>query len=171
MRTKARSLLLLVGLLAVVLVRPVAADPPEHIDVDETFLDESLTAFCGFPVEQHVQGQLGIQQRGDTVATTGANFRRTFTNLDTGQSVELYISGLQEETFDPVKGLFRLSFSGRMAQIVVPGEGAVFVDAGRFVQTVLFDPETGEVISVEIIDRGRNEDVPLEVVLRSLLSA
>lgn len=64
----------------------------ESFVVDETTVDEIASAFCGFPVEQHLQARVVLvflsvndERFLDLV---GGPFRYTLTNLETGQSIQ-----------------------------------------------------------------------------------
>src|SRR5688572_6010110 len=91
MRSFVRSLLLLAGLLGVGPVQSARADPPEFATSDDTFEDPFFSEVCGFPVEVHIQGTVAFR----TTGTGGSDFsqlRVTYTNLDTGRSVEAHFS-------------------------------------------------------------------------------
>jgi hypothetical protein len=153
--------LLVVSLLTFLAVLPAVAARPMIVDVNEVIVDEFLTEACGFPVEISTTGTLIVRSRDGTVATTGANFQRTFTNLESGTSFTLRASGLDQ--FSSTDTGFTFSFSGG-ARIVIPGQGAVFIDAGRTVGAVTFDPDTGEVIDNEIVRRGRADNFSVEQI-------
>ena len=151
--------LLVASLLTMLAVLPAGAAPPTIIDVNNVFEDEFLTQACGFPVEVSVTGKLIIRSRDGRQDTTGANFQVTFTNLESGQSVTIRTSGLQR--ISSTDTTFTFSFFGG-DKLVVPGEGAVFINVGKFVETVTFDPETGELISIETVRRGRADELSPE---------
>lgn len=153
--------LLVASLLTILAVQPAFAAPPTIIDVKEKFEDVGLTQACGFPVEVSVTGQLIVRSRDGTEDTTGANYQVTFTNVESGKSFTLRTSGLQRISSTDTSSTF--SFFGG-DKIVVPGMGAVFINVGKFVQTVTFDPQTGEVIDVEIVREGRDAELSAQLI-------
>ncbi len=144
--------LLVASLLTMLAVVPASAAPPMIIEVNDVFADEFLTDLCGFPVEGRTTGTLIVRSRAGMEDTTGANFQVTLTNLESGTSITLRTSGLQRISSTDTS--FTFSFSGG-SKLVVPGQGAVFIDVGRIVGTVTFDPDTGEVIDEEFVRKGR----------------
>jgi len=61
-----------------------AAKP--HTDViDETFIDDFLSDFCGFPVQVHVEATFIVSERGNAISVSGP-YKVTWTNLETGES-------------------------------------------------------------------------------------
>jgi hypothetical protein len=159
------ALTTLAALLALqALISPVAAAKPLIIDVDVTFVDEVLSAECGFTVTTTNTGMLVVFSKrgpGGTIveATVGANFRVTFTGSSGTQLIQA-VSGLQEFSFSETTLFFR--FSGRAALIVVPGVGTVVRDVGRFELSLTLDPTTGEVISEESSFHGNFRGLSLE---------
>lgn len=151
--------LLMVSLLTMLAVLPAGAAPPMIIDINDVFQDEVLTQACGFPVEISTTGQLIIRSRDGREDTTGANYQVTYTNVQSGTSFTIRTSGLQR--FSSTDTTFSLAFFGG-SRLVVPGEGAVFIDAGKLVQTGTLNPETGEVIVVETVRTGRADELSIE---------
>ena len=139
------------------------ADMPERFSVDFTSVETEL---CGFPVEVHLQGILVIRSGGEE--TTGANYRTTFTNLETGKSVVLRLSGLQTSTVEASGDLlvFTFSFSGG-SRLVVPGGGTA-IDVGRITETFVLNPDTGDIISDEITDVGRSDSILTDMICQVL---
>ncbi len=151
--------LLVASLLTMLAVLPAGAARPTIIDVNGVFEDAFLTEACGFPVEVSTTGKLIIRSRDGREDTTGANFQVTFTNLESDKSVTIRTSGLQRISSTDTTSTF--SFFGG-DKLVVPGEGAVFINVGKFVETVTFDPETGEQISIETVRKGRVDEFSIE---------
>jgi hypothetical protein len=130
-----------------------AAAKPTIIEVDDTFVDAES---CAFPFTVSITGMLVVFEKqgktGEIILTSvGANFRVTFTG-PTGRSLSLSVAGLQEESFSGMTVFFR--FSGKSGLIVVPGDGILVRDVGRFQQTLTFDPVTGEIIGEESTVHG-----------------
>jgi hypothetical protein len=168
MTKSARPLALILGLMAAATATPAAADGPQFIAIDGTFLDPFLSQQCGAPVEAHVQGTIIVKARGAaTTSTTSVNYSVTFTNLDTGRAVALKTSGPSTQSYglDPVTGGVRLvaTVTG-VTRLAVPGLGAVYVDAGRSEHTLILDPETSEVLSVEARRNGRPDELTIEAL-------
>jgi len=153
--------LLVASLLTMLAVVPARAAPPLIIEVNDVFADEFLTDLCGFPVEGRTTGTLIVRSRAGTEDTTGANVQVRLTNRESGTSITVRISGLQRISSTDTS--FTFSFSGG-SKLVVPGQGAVFIDVGRFVETVTFNAETGEVIAVETVRKGRADAVSDEQI-------
>jgi hypothetical protein len=153
--------LLVASLLTMLAVVPARAAPPMIIEVNDVFEDELLTDLCGFAVEGRTTGTLIIRSRAGTEDTTAANLQIRLTNRESGTSITLRISGLQRISSTDTS--FTFSFSGG-SKLVVPGQGAVFIDVGRFVETVTFNAETGEVIAVETVRKGRADAVSDEQI-------
>jgi hypothetical protein len=138
---------------------------PTFTSVDQTFIDPNLTQMCGFEVQVHVQGKQIIQTATEGNTTTTqlrvADGPITFTNLANGNSVTLLQTGLQRDTTTVnADGTVTTSISrsGQIAHLVVPGQGTVFLIAGRGT-----DPES-------IIDHGRNEQGDLFQAICAALS-
>jgi hypothetical protein len=168
MRTKVRLLPLVVGLLVVVPATPSLADRPQIVEFDDTFLDPFASAACGFPVQVRVQGRLIMRDQGGSATISAAQYFNTFTNLETGRQVVLQFSGQQADLFDADDGRI-VSTSIGASRIVIPGMGAVSINAGQLGETIVFDPETFEIISYEITQKGRF-DGPIDELLCMLLS-
>jgi hypothetical protein len=146
--------------LALLPTTPAFAAPPLIIHVNDVFEDPFLSDQCGFPVEVSTTGQLIIRSRDSMEDTTGANYKVTLTNLESGKSITIRTSGLQRISFTDTSITF--SFSGG-DKLVVPGQGAVFINVGRFVQTITFDPETGEV-TVDTVNVGHPDELSIEQI-------
>lgn len=153
--------LLVASLLTMLAVVPARAAPPMIIEVNDVFADPFLTDVCGFPVEVSTTGTLIVRSRDGRMDTTAANYQVTLTNLESGKAITVRTSGLQRISWTDTS--FTFSFSGG-SKLVVPGQGAVFIDVGRFVETVIFNPETGEVIAVETVRKGRADALSIEQV-------
>ena len=152
--------LLVAGLLSILAVLPAVAAPPEIIDINDVFVDDFLSEACGFPVQVNVTGQLITRARDGTQDTTAANYQTTFTNLESGMSFTARTSGL--ERISSTDTTVTYSFSGG-SKAVIPGRGAVYINVGRFVETVTFDPKTGDVIDVDTVREGRADENGIEI--------
>ena len=99
-RRGGRWFVALVGLLLALALAPAAESGAsggpkavtEHFVIEETAFDEITSAFCGFPVEQYLKWRLVSvsvfpnEQRGHNLL--GGPTRYSWTNLDTGRSIE-----------------------------------------------------------------------------------
>jgi hypothetical protein len=141
-----------------------AADPPEFVEFDATFVDPFLSEICGATIEVRLEFELIAHNGQDVLRLT-----TTYTNIDTGAQVVSQSSGVEATDFDEEAGALQFT-ANRALRIVVPGSGAVYVSAGRTVETFVFDPETGDLLSHELVEHGRNGDVDLVEVLCSLLT-
>jgi hypothetical protein len=138
---KRLSVALLLTLPALLLAAPSAlAAPPTHQTetVDEVFVDET----CGFPVEVHLTGALITIQwvnKDGSLRTFQASpqGKATLTNLNTGKSITINISGPAHITDNP-DGSFTLVGTGLWGWEHNPEteEPGLFVTAGRFVLSV-----------------------------------
>jgi hypothetical protein len=147
-----------------------ATQPHIHV-IDETFIDDFLSALCGFPVAVHSEATLIVTQRGEVTAVSGPQ-KITWTNLETGQSVignnPVHIE--QVATFGDDFIVLDVVNSGPF--VVKPANGgAAWVVAGRTQFQVVLDAETFEFISEEHISQtGHTEENNLPDILRELFS-
>lgn len=166
----ARVLALLVPVMAAALFcaapapRAEAAQP-EFVILDDTFVDPALSEACGFDVEIHIHLLLIARPSAGRDVTHSTI---TFTRLDTGAQVESRSDGANIFSIDLETGFVQIT-SSRALRIVVPGTGAAYVAAGHTVETFVFDPETGDLISHELVEHGRHRDVDLLEVICELL--
>jgi hypothetical protein len=160
-RTGSRALLTAIGLAAVLSASPARADRPTFTDDSFTFVDGFLSDFCGFPVQVHVSGKFIDKQDGDTFKTLFTDYTVAFTNLETGRTFSYKVSGQQSFDFSSGDGVFvdTFSFRGAFMRLVIPGQGAVLLDAGlvsdRFTFDTTTDPPT---FTYEHTDRGQHDD-------------
>jgi hypothetical protein len=154
--------IVLAALLAAGLPTPAAAAPPEIEEIDVSFVDPFFEEACGFPVEVRIQGTLIIHNGGEMIE--GADYQITYTNLDSGRTVVLRLSGNQRSTVQEIEGLLVIdfSFSGG-SRVIVPGT-AVVIDVGRVVEHIVLDAETFELISLDVTDVGRSDEFTLELL-------
>src|SRR5262245_17317725 len=106
-----------------VLSNAAFASPPERLVIDDTFIDPFFEEACGIQVEVHTEGTLTIRADGSTEKTTGANYKTTFTNLETGKSVILRLSGLQTITTEVSDDLITIIFTFSGGNKLVIGKG------------------------------------------------
>jgi len=152
--------LLLVGLLTLLTVTSTLAAKPVFIDIDVTFDNEFVTEVCGFPVETHIEGRALIRER-DTQTDANLRYEVTWTNQEAGTSITMQASGV--ERIASTDTTITYSFSGG-DRIVVPGEGAVHINVGRYVVTSIRDPDTGEFTDAEVVRQGRADELSAELV-------
>jgi hypothetical protein len=135
---KLALLLGLTGVLALALAANVRAASPEHFPVEhvaETFIIEDQ---CDFPVAFHVEGDvretLFIDRHGNEirVVTVFPNFRVTFTNLETGESITTPSPSVQHVTLNP-DGSAVISVTGLSGHLIVRGGPPLAADVGRIV--------------------------------------
>lgn len=124
--------------LAMLTSSPAAAIPPEHFppeQVDETFVIEDV---CDFPIEIHVTGTVRhthyFDQDGNEIRdiTVFPNFKITFTNLDTGESLSTPSPSVEFIDLNP-DGSATVTIAGLGGRLTVPGVGIVAQDVGRIV--------------------------------------
>jgi hypothetical protein len=127
------------------------ADRPEFFDVDDTFEEPFISELCGFPVELNVRGTLAAHGNAENM-----RFTLTYTNLETGRSVEVRRVGRTHQEEDAETGTIRFTLTGAR-RLVIPG-GGTLISAGRYEETISFDPEEGEVVDVEFHGRDDSFD-------------
>jgi hypothetical protein len=135
------SILLLVTL-AALLAGPSAQAAEvfhERVPVDDRFVNDQS---CGFPVEVHITGvAIIIEQHGNDgsfrLFVGQPQIKATMTNLDTGETITVNISGPLHITEQP-DGSFTAVETGLWAHRVNPetGEAGLFLAAGRRISTV-----------------------------------
>jgi hypothetical protein len=124
-------------LLALVTVAPAFAAQPE---IKRTVVDDTFTVddVCAFPLEVHVEGierdALYYDQAGNLVQViaTFPRLRVTLTNLETGESLSFPSPSVATTKINP-DGSYTVTVTGLSDRLVVPGQGAVAMDVGRFV--------------------------------------
>ena len=116
-------------------------DPPQDVDLEFKASDLGLV-FCEFDVGFHLVGKQGvIILSGGSFITTSPGLDATLTNLTSGASVTLNITGTIEET--PLEnGLVQRVHRGRNI-FFDPLEGFVLL-IGQF--TALTDPDTNTLV-------------------------
>jgi hypothetical protein len=135
-----RSRPLLGAILASALAVPTtaAADAPSR-EVFDVSIDR-LTARCGFPVLAHWEGRLAVisftNEDGDLVKTiepVAGRLEVTVTNLDTGKTLELHVSGPGIGEQDPDFGFISFTTLGSwlVFQDPVTFQRGVFLIEGR----------------------------------------
>lgn len=124
--------------LALVTSLPATAIPPEHFPpetIDETFVVEDA---CDFDIEVHVTGTVRhthyFDQEGNEIRdiTVFPNFRITFTNVETGESLTSQSPAVELITLNP-DGSTTVTVVGLLGRLAVPGIGIVAQDVGRIV--------------------------------------
>jgi hypothetical protein len=135
-----RKVALLLGLTGVLsLAFPVVATavPPEHLPVehvDETFTVED----CDFLVTVHVEGDVRstvfFDQEGNEIRALDVfpNFRVTFTNAETGESITTPAPSVVHFTFNPDESVV-LTVTGLSGHLIVGGGPPLASDVGRIV--------------------------------------
>jgi len=144
------------------------AGQPDHLKFDVTYTDEFFSEHCGFPVEAHVEIVLTSGERNGKFFETGT-VNTTFTNEDTGRTV-LFRQPYLSVSENLETGELVVTQSGAIL-ITAPGVGTVHVDAGRTIFKTVFDPETGEAISAELLfQSGRHDGGDTVEIICDLLS-
>jgi hypothetical protein len=111
------------------------AVPPQVTIIQfEPFTDTTL---CGFPIEVAFQGDVRVtvffDQNGNPVREidTFANFLVTFTHGTKTLTTKGPAHGIT--TFDAEGNIVSIEFDGMSANVTLPGQGHVLLDAGRLV--------------------------------------
>jgi hypothetical protein len=136
---------------------PAAAAPPEGkfnlVEVDDEFVDEFLTAQCGFTVTHTVVGTVKesgfVDETGDFVVTQARIRLKEALIGPTGVALTYPNVGIDKIAYNPDDTQTVTSTGILALRVVVPGEGLVIANVGRVVSTLTFDPETGEVVRAE----------------------
>lgn len=109
---------------------PVAADQPQHlvVPISRSITDTTL---CGYPIIEAVTGEID-----KTIFADGSqiwNIHRVSTFTANGKT----LSSLGEFTrfFDPTQPLL-VNDAGLIESVEIPGEGAVFLQAGKAILLV-----------------------------------
>ena len=151
-------LLPLMALLAVAPTSAFAAGPQMTIQpVNQTYMLPVLSAFCGVPIQKHVEGTLRIAtyydqagQVSKVVITKQGPMSITLTNLSTGKVLSSNSAGSEHITYENGQ-LVSDASNGLYESINVPGLGQVFVEVGR----IVFDAQGNIVFEVgehDIVD-------------------
>src|SRR5687768_6256276 len=82
-RTVAAALLALCAILA---HSTAHAGQPVLLRIDETSIDEDVSAACGAPVQVRLEANLAINEYKDGIVISGS-WRQTWANLETGSAV------------------------------------------------------------------------------------
>ena len=132
-----------VGLFAALLVPAAFADQPtiQRIPYEDHFVSES----CGFPVQNDVTGTALDISYTDALGNfhefqAGPQFKQTMTNLVTGKTIVVNISGPGQLTFG-ADGSFTRVGTGNWSWVVNPAvlptiEPGLFLTQGRFVFSI-----------------------------------
>ena len=158
MRSAATTALLALPFVLAPAASAVAAQPDRSsLSVDDTFLSRT-SEDCGFDILLHLEGTI----RGvDFLAGDGTRLRSlttypgltyTFINAMTGESVTSHSPDPEHWTWN-ADGSATLHVTGLVMHWVVPGEGVIAAQSGRF--TVAVDPD-GEAAETEPV--GRHDD-------------
>jgi hypothetical protein len=127
----------------------------ERVVIDETAFDEEASAFCGFPVETRTQARLVFisQEVNGTRfmdATLGPS-RYTFTNQDTGQSIEALNALSFHNTFVATDSGFKFVFSAPGMNYLIKTAEGTFTSAGSVAIGISGTvDETGALTSVDV---------------------
>jgi hypothetical protein len=120
-----------------------AVPPVIEFGVFTAFTD---TALCGFPIEVSFSGTVRttthLNQQGDPVriVQTFPNFTVTVTHGDKTLSTKAPAVGTV--SFNPDGSVDTLTFVGMNAAVTLPGQGHIWLDAGR----IVFDAD-GNIVS------------------------
>ena len=158
MRSAATTALLALPFVLAPAASAVAAQPDRSsFSVDDTFLSRT-SEDCGFDILAHVEGTIRVVDfldgDGEQLRTlvTYPSLTYTFTNAATGESVTSRSPDPEHLTWHP-DGSLTISVTGLVMHWVVPGEGVIAAQSGRF--TVAVDPD-GEAAETEPV--GRHDD-------------
>jgi hypothetical protein len=125
--------------------------------VDVTFPLPGVTAVCGFPVNDHVQGTIRkiIRQQpsGAFIITTveSQEFTETLVAPSTGRSLVGHLVGPDIVTLNP-DGSATIVDSGNFDLYVAPGQGVIAQAAGHFVIEVPVDGDP--IVTFRGLDAG-----------------
>ena len=137
------ALLVIVLVVALVPAVPAVANPPviTVIQIDDTIPDAGL---CAFPVQAHFKATLHdifrFDQNGNPLSDSlhFANASVTFTNVANGKSFSTRAPSTLRVDFKP-DGSITVTIVGLTAAITVPGQGVIFLQAGK----IVFDGAVG----------------------------
>lgn len=144
---------LIVGLLA----PAAAAAPPQSVDV--TFEREAGVA-CTFPIRVSITGKEKVIESEGRTKTIGIGQKATVTNLDTGASTRLNISGTIVDVEQPDGSeLSRLRGRNLLVAPPIADEAFALLTVGNFSLTSQFDPAAGTLDIERPTGNGRLVDV------------
>jgi len=129
------------------MAHPVAAAPAsvQKISINTTFVDDTLSAFCNFPVTRQEVRNLTIF----TYADGTQKFVLAGVNYDVysgpGGSLSAPQSGKDVYTVSPDGTILTDVATGNFGMVTVPGTGPVLLGAGKLV--TVFDLVTQTVVS------------------------
>lgn len=121
----------------------LASQPQTFIDhVNDTFVDQGLSDFCGFPIQFHVEGTIRVTYWEDPSGPAlykeiqvYPTWAKSWTNLDTGTSVSTRGPSVIHITVNADESA-TIETTGLTIGFQQPGEGVAFIDTGRL--TVFF---------------------------------
>ena len=135
-----------------------AASPHRStVHVEDTFVSRT-TEDCGFNILLHIEGTITVTEFADQAGTviralvTYPALFFTFSNEATGESVTSRSPDPEHYRWG-TDGTLTLTVTGLVMHLVVPGEGVLAAQAGRFVITI--DPNGNETVSEQV---GRNDE-------------
>jgi hypothetical protein len=127
---------------------PASADGVQHLSYPISLTSTSARA-CGFPIIRNETGTLN-----ETIRTTSSgtvidsihfvNYRITFTNPANGKSITS-VRGFTERDIMSTNGTDTHYEAGLVSHLIIPGQGAVAINAGHLVS--VFDAN-GNLVSV-----------------------
>lgn len=149
----------------------VQADKPLAVEVEQSGIDPALSAHCGFEVAYHAEARINVHPRGNGAAVTGV-WRVTYTNVETGQSATSSVLGQSFQSEAEEDGLLVIEAVHSGPTVVKGARGGVaWVDSGRLGTRLVYDVESGELVSEEtIVDAGASFSGGAEDALCSILS-
>jgi hypothetical protein len=135
-RIARRASLLVAVAAAVGLPAVAAADPPQHVKVPISFAITD-TSLCGFPIAESATGEIDKAIFADGTQTWHVHRYSTFAangkTLTSNANFTRFIDPSEPQLVDD---------SGTIFSVQIPGEGAVFMQAGK----LLLDQSTGQTI-------------------------
>lgn len=122
------------------------AAPPirERISVHLTGPAPGISGVCGFPITRDINGVLidttFFDKEGNPTRflEVAPGFQVTFTNSANGNTVSYPNVFSLHQTFN-ADGSIDVAFTGLIFRVIVPGQGKVAMDGGRFVLHVAAD--------------------------------
>jgi hypothetical protein len=137
---------------AVLVVGPVSAAAPqtERIPIDDTFVDDFLSAACETEVTVHETGHIALRTWTDA-AGNQVRALNTYALTDTFSSVNGSVAaknvGPDRISFLDNGNIIILTI-GNIGSISIPGQGRVYQNVGRSMIVVTFDADGNATVEV-----------------------
>jgi hypothetical protein len=159
--------------------KPSTAGKPHIVTFDMANFDPFLSEVCGVPVEQRNVGRAIVffdPENPDPFTgsrITIVHATTTFTNLDTGESVVIRTALREVNRFGSDGETITIHFerTGLLDQVVIPGQGVVFLNTGIERADVILDADTGELIDFTFVRHGHEAEGDFVELLCSALAS